>query len=84
METTDINYATRPVPIGITVQGKEYTGQAVPLPYTCREGVCFALDVTLNGQHLGVISYENGWKMEGVTDQALVDAIGEEIFLWYE
>jgi hypothetical protein len=79
------NYKTATVPIDITCRGKQYKGMAVPLSNTCHDGVCFELDVKLNNQHLGIIhGDEKGWQINGVNDQELVDAIGEEIMLWYE
>jgi hypothetical protein len=51
----------------------------------CSEGVCNDLDVTLNDEHLGVIrNTKNGWRMTDVKSQALINAIGEQILLWYE
>ena len=80
-----INYKTANVPIDITCRGKQYQGKAVPLSSTCHDGVCFELDVELNNKHLGIIhGDEKGWRMNEVNDQQLVDAIGEEILLWYE
>jgi hypothetical protein len=39
----------------------------------------------LNDQHLGIIKCtKGGWKMDGVEDKKFINAIGEEIFLWYE
>jgi len=47
--------------------------------------VCDELDITLNDEYARVIRCtKSGWKMDGATDQGLVDAIGEEIFYWYE
>lgn len=81
----DKSYKTRPVPLELTHKGIAYKGIAVPAAQTCHDGVCFELDITLNSEHLGLIHYKNnGWKMDWVRDQGLVDAIGQEIFLWYE
>jgi hypothetical protein len=78
-------YKKEPVPIGIEYKGTKYNGEALPLKDSCREGVCFELDVTLNNEHLGTIHCTRaGWRMDHVADQGLVNAIGEEIFLWYE
>ncbi|MEW6467410.1 MAG: hypothetical protein AB1458_00715 [Bacteroidota bacterium] len=78
-------YRSRPVPIEIEYQGRMYRGQGIPVRGSCKEGVCFELDITLNNEHLGVIHCtDKGWTMKHVKDQGLVNAIGEEIFLWYE
>jgi hypothetical protein len=43
------------------------------------------LDITLNDENLGIIKCtKGGWKMDTQSDQKFVDAIGEEIFYWYE
>lgn len=74
-----------PVPVEIEYDGKIYKGEAIPIPQTCHDGVCEELDITLNGEHLGIIrNTKSGWKMNGATDQKLIDAIGEELLLWYE
>jgi hypothetical protein len=74
-----------PVPIEIEYQGETFTGEAIPVSQTCHDGVCDELDITLNDKHLGIIKCtKSGWKMDGAPDQGLVDAIGEEIFFWYE
>ena len=47
--------------------------------------VCPELDITLNDQHLGILhNMKSGWKMDEVKDKKLVDAIGQEVLLWYE
>jgi hypothetical protein len=74
-----------PVPIEFEYEGKTYRGEALPISQTCHDGVCDQLDVTLNDDYLGTIRcMKSGWKLDGVEDQGLVDAIGEEIFFWYE
>lgn len=74
-----------PIPIEIEYKGKIYKGEGVPIMETCMEGVCFQLDINLNEQQLGIIrKMKSGWKMDLVKDQKFVDAIGEEIMLWYE
>jgi hypothetical protein len=82
------NYAenTQPVPISFGHHGKNYTGTATPIRSSCREGVCYELDVVLNGKPIGTIYCGNDlkWTIKGVTDQDLVDKIGEDILLWYE
>jgi hypothetical protein len=83
--SANITYKQQPVPIDIEYNGKNYKGAGVPVSYTCKEGVCFELDITLNNQHLGIIKYDRDqWKMDNVHDKGLVEAIGNEIMLWYE
>ena len=80
-----VSYKTEKVPIDIIHQGTRYIGEAIPIPSSCREEVCFDLEIILNGKSLGFIhSTLDGWKMEKNADQGLVDAIGQEILLWYE
>ena len=80
----DSKYKIQPVPIEIEYKGRFYRGVGIPLSTSCEQGVCFELDITLNNEHLGVIHCRReNWKMKHV-EQGLVDAIGEEIFLWYE
>jgi len=74
-----------PVPLQLEYDGKVYKGEAIPIPETCHDGVCPELDITLNDRHLGILhSMKTGWKMDEVEDQKLVDAIGQEVLLWYE
>jgi hypothetical protein len=74
-----------PVPIEIVYKDKTYKGEAMPISQTCREEVCYELEVTLNDENLGIIHCgDKGWRMKNVKDQGLVDAIGQEIALWYE
>lgn len=73
------------IPIELEYKGKKYKGEALPIPEACHDGVCDQLDITLNNEHLGIIrNSASGWKMKYVKDQKLVDAIGQEILLWYE
>ena len=73
------------VPLELEYNGKTFKGEAVPIPGTCQDGVCFQLEVMLNDEFIGIIrSLKNGWKMSRVDDQKFVDAIGEEIMLYYE
>jgi len=75
---------TEPVPLEIEYNGETYKGEAIPVSPTCHGGVCDELDITLD-EYVGVIRCtKSGWKMDGAADQRLVDAIGEEIFYWYE
>ena len=74
-----------PVPLEIEYNGIVYKGEAIPVNQTCHDGVCDELDITLNDQNLGIIKCtKSGWKMDTQPDQHFVDAIGEEIFYWYE
>jgi len=74
-----------PVPIEMEYKGRTYKGEGVPIPGTCHGGVCYELDIMLNNESLGIIrSGKTGWKMDNITDQKFIDAIGEEILLWYE
>ena len=76
---------TEVIPIEFEYNGENFKGEGVPIPETCADGVCFQLDVTLNDESLGIIrSGKSGWKMDGVDDQKFVDAIGQEIMLYYE
>ena len=73
-----------PVPIKFEYKGKEYSGEGIPTPQTCGEDKCYELGITLNDENLGIIHCtDKGWKMKNVKDQKLVDAIGNEIALWY-
>jgi hypothetical protein len=74
-----------PVPINIEYKEKKYSGEGLQISQTCKEKVCYELDITLNNENLGIIHCTpKGWKMKNVKDQGLVDAIGNEIALWYE
>jgi hypothetical protein len=80
----DLKYKTELVPIELKYKGKTYAGEARPLRGSCEEGVCFELDVNLNGEHLGTIhSTKSGWTMDKISDQEFIHAIGEQILLWY-
>ncbi len=57
-----------------------FKGEAYPLPETCDKKICLAYDITLNGEHMGIIHrMKSGWKMEGVKDKKLIKAIAENI-----
>ncbi|HEY1025814.1 MAG TPA: hypothetical protein VGE26_11660 [Sphingobacteriaceae bacterium] len=74
----------KPVPLVIEHKGKEYKGEAIPIADTYHDGVYDMLDVTLNEEHLGLIRCtKSGWKMDSIKEKGLVNAIGEEIFLWF-
>jgi hypothetical protein len=75
---------TAAVPIDMEYKGKGYKGVGVPVMSSCSEGVCRALDVTLNKKHLGVIKCtKNGWRLPDAS-QGLANAIGHELVQWYE
>jgi hypothetical protein len=74
-----------PVPIQFEYKGEKFKGEGVPVMETCHEGACSALEVSLNGEHVGIIQRgKTGWKMNEVKDQHFIDAIGQVIQLWYE
>ena len=69
-----------PVPLEFEHKGKTYTGEALPLPGSCHDGVCDEFEITLNDEHPGIIHHTaSGWKMKNIKDQKLVDAIAEQI-----
>lgn len=79
------HYKTQPVPLEFTYAGSTYRGVALPQSTSCTDGVCFELEVILNSENLGTIHCKDErWSMDAVHNQGLVDAIGKEIFLWYE
>jgi hypothetical protein len=74
-----------PIPLEIEYKGEIFRGDAMPVSQTCHDGICDELDITLNDEHMGIIKCtKSGWRMDGDVDQQFVDAIGEEIFYWYE
>lgn len=74
-----------PVPVEFEYQGKQFKGEGIPLEEACHGGVCYELDITLNGEHIGIIHRtKSGWKMHEVKDQDFIDTIGQAILLWYE
>ena len=76
---------TEAIPLEFEYNGENFKGEAVPIPGTCGDGVCFQLDITLNDECFGIIrSGKSGWKMDAVEDQKFVNAIGQEIMLYYE
>ena len=73
------------IPLELEYNGVVYKGEGIPIPETCQDGVCFQLDISLNEESLGIIrSDKTGWKMDNVSDQKFVDAIGDEINAYYE
>lgn len=76
--------AATPVPLHFEYRGKEYEGVGIPMMSSCHDGICDRLDVTLNNKHLGVIKCtKNGWRLTDAK-QGLANAIGKEVFKWYE
>ncbi|HWD87405.1 MAG TPA: hypothetical protein VG367_04710 [Mucilaginibacter sp.] len=75
-----------PIPLDFEYEGVRYTGEGVPINETCdtEAGICYEVDITLNDNNVGIIRcMKSGWKMDRV-EQGLVDAIGNEIFLYFE
>lgn len=73
------------IPLEFEYGGKEWKGEAVPVPGACHDKVCTALDITLNNEHLGVIrALKNSWKLDSISDQKLANKIGDIIMLYYE
>ncbi|HSV11438.1 MAG TPA: hypothetical protein VLI68_11740 [Hanamia sp.] len=80
-----IQLEKEPVPIQFEYKQKEYSGEAIPTPQVCNEEHCTELGITINEQNLGIIHCtDKGWKMKNVKDQKFVDAIGNQIALWYQ
>lgn len=76
---------TKVVDLEFDFKNKSYKGYAVPMFDSCKGGVCNELDVTLNDKHYGIIRCtDKGWRMTNIKPQSFVNAIGEEITLWYE
>ena len=74
-----------PVPLKFTYNDVEYKGEGIPVPGACSNGVCYDLDINLNGRHVGMLHrLKNSWKIEGVEDEKFANAIGEVVTLWYE
>ena len=74
-----------PVLLEFEYNGKKFKGEGTPVKESCHDGVCFSLEISLNGEHLGIINrLKSGWKMNEVKDQKFIDAIGQSILLWYE
>jgi hypothetical protein len=73
-----------PVPLEFEYKGNLYKGEGIPITETCHDGFCYELSISLNDENLGIIRCaKSGWKLDGV-EQDLVDAIGNQIFLYYE
>jgi len=75
----------KPVPLEFEYNGKEFTGEGIPVKETCQDGVCTSHDITLNGEHVGIIHrMKSGWKMNEVADKKFTETIGDVIRAWYE
>ena len=75
-----------PIPLDFEYDGVQYKGEGVPIAETCdtEAGICYEADITLNDNNIGIIRCsKSGWKMDRA-EQGLVDAIGNEIFLYFE
>lgn len=73
-----------PIPLEFEYGGKTYKGEGVPVISTCTADICYEVDITLNDENIGIIRCaKSGWKMDRI-EQGLVDAIGNEIFLYFE
>jgi hypothetical protein len=61
-------------------KGATVKGEAMAIPQTCHEGVCFEYDVFINNRHLGIIKRrKSGWKMDNAQDEKFINAIGKAI-----
>jgi len=75
----------KPIPLEFDYKDKKFKGEAIPIAQTCENGVCYELEVWLNNDSIGIIRYmKSGWKMDLVSDQKLIDVIGEQIMQWFE
>ena len=73
------------IPIKLNFRNMELSGRAIPLEKGDGTRHPLRFSVALDDVFDGTIECtKNGWKMDGAEDQGLVDAIGEEIFYWYE
>jgi hypothetical protein len=76
--------SSAPVRLNFEYKGKVYKGDGIPVMSSCDNGVCTEMDITLNQKHMGIIRCSpKGWKMTDVP-QGLVNAIGDQVFHWYE
>jgi hypothetical protein len=75
----------KPVPLEFEFNGQTMKGEAVPVKSGCHDGICDQHQITLNNEAVGLIRCtKSGWRMSGVQDEKLIEAIGHELFLWYE
>ena len=78
-------FEKEPVPLKFNYLDVEYKGEGIPIPGTCSNGVCYDLEINLNGRHVGILHrLKNNWKIEGEEDKKFVNAIGDVVTLWYE
>ena len=76
---------TNTVPLVFEYNGKPYKGMGIAVSDSCREGVCFELNIFLNDENLGTIYSENGdWVVPAIKDRGFINTIGQQILLWYE
>ena len=74
-----------PVPIELEYKKKQYKGMGIPVMSTCKNGVCYELDITLNNEPMGILrNTPKGWKINEVKQQGLVKAIGQYVMDWYK
>lgn len=75
----------KPVPLKFTYKDVEYKGEGIPAPGACINGVCYDLNINLNGRHIGMLHrLKNSWRIEGVENEKFPNAIGEVVTLSYE
>lgn len=73
------------IPLEFEYNDQVYKGEAVPLPETCIDGICYQLDVTLNDENMGVARHmKSGWKLDKSDDKKFVEALGNEIMSHYK
>jgi len=66
-------------------RGETFTGEAIPILTSCKDGICGELDIFLNGEHHGILQQTpKGWHISGAKRQGLVNAIGEAVLQEYE
>jgi hypothetical protein len=85
MKTSSTKNKSRHVVFDFEFEGEHYKGEGIPVAPSCDELVCRELEITLNNENLGIIHCKkDGWRMDFVKDQGLVNKVGEIIALWYE
>lgn len=74
-----------PIPLELEYNGRQYKGEAIPIPEACHDGMCEEWDISLNDESMGILRrMKSGWRMDTVEDKRLVKAIGEKLSLWYQ
>ena len=69
-----------PIHFEFVYKNATITGEAMPIPQTCHEGMCSEYDVFINNRHLGIIKRrKSGWKMDNATDERYINTIGKAI-----